>query len=194
MSRIIAGINMTLDGVGDHTAVLPDAEVHDHYTELLSNAGAILYGRITYALMQYWQPMVAAPTGVRSMDDFARAIDALPKIVFSRTLRDTAWHSATLAERSLVDEVRYHKQQPGKDVLVGSRSLIMQLLQDGLIDELQLMVHPVVAGSGALLFADVTQRTLLTLVRTQTFGSGAVLLCYAPSADPTTLNDHESDA
>ena len=76
---------------------------------------------------------------------------------------------------------------------MGSRSLNMQLLQHGLIDELQLMVHPVVAGSGALLFADVTQRTLLTLVRTQTFGSGAVLLCYAPSANPTTLNDHESE-
>lgn len=191
MSKIIAGINMTLDGVSDHTAIMPDEEIHQHYTDLLQNAGAILYGRITYELMQFWQQLVATPSGERSMDDFARAIDALPKIVFSHTLRDPAWHSATLAQRTLVDEVRHHKTQEGKDVLVGSRSLIMQLLQHGLIDELQLMVHPVVAGSGSHLFADITDSMLLTLVRTQTFRSGAVLLCYAPATDPTTMTGHE---
>jgi dihydrofolate reductase len=182
MRRIIAGINMTLDGVADHTAVLPDEEVHQHYTDLLSNADAILYGRITYQLMQYWQPMVAAPTGERAMDEFARAIDALPKIVFSHTIQDTAWDSARLATRSLEDEARHLQQQPGRDVLVGSRSLIMQLLNHGLIDEFQLMVHPVIAGSGSPLFTHIARNMHLTLVSTQTFRSGAVLLCYAPSA------------
>src|SRR5690348_11377219 len=82
MPKIIAAFNMTLDGNCDHTAGLPDAAVHDHYTQLLNESGAILYGRTTYELMQYWQPMIQNPTGERSMDDFARAIDRIPKIVF----------------------------------------------------------------------------------------------------------------
>lgn len=185
MRRIVAGINMTLDGCFDHTAVVPDEEVHQHYSDLLSNAGAILYGRITYQLMQFWQPIVTTPSGVQWMDDFARAIDALPKIVFSRTLQHTEWDSAVLSQRSLEDEVHHLKHEDGKDVLVGSRSLIMQLLDRGLIDELQIMVHPVVAGSGSPLFTNPMQRQLLTLVRTKTFRGGAVLLCYAPPTDAT---------
>ena len=136
---------MTLDGVCDHTAGLPDKEIHQHYTNLLQAGDAILYGRITYQLMEYWQPMVKNPSGEKTMDDFARAIDNIPKIVFSHTLQDVAWESAKLAKRALVDEVLELKQQPGRDIFVGSRSLIIQLLNRNLIDELQLCVYPVFA-------------------------------------------------
>ena len=128
MRKVIAAINTTLDGVCDHTAGIPDEEIHQHYTELLDNAGVVLYGRITYQLMQFWQTLLKNPSGEKTMDDFARAIDKIPKIVFSHTLKNVEWDSATLANRALEEEVLELKQQPGKDILVGRRSLIRQLM------------------------------------------------------------------
>ena len=87
MRKVIAAINMTLDGFCDHTAGIPDEEIHQHYTELLNEGDAILYGRITYQLMEYWQPLVKNPSGEKTMDDFAKAIDKIPKIVFSHMLK-----------------------------------------------------------------------------------------------------------
>src|SRR3954467_7006385 len=148
MRKIIAAINMTLDGFCDHTAIIPDEEIHQHYKELLSDADAVLYGRITYQLMEFWQTLVKNPSGEKSIDDFAMAMDKIPKIVFSHTLKNVEWESAKLANRSLEEEVLELKQQSGKDIFVGSRSLIIQLMKLNLIDEFQLCVHPVVAGSG----------------------------------------------
>ena len=82
MRKLIAAINMTLDGFCDHTALIADEEIHQHYNELLSNADTLLYGRITYQLMEYWQSVVKNPTGDKSTDEFALAIDHIPKIVF----------------------------------------------------------------------------------------------------------------
>ena len=93
MRKVIAAINMTLDGFCDHTAIIPDEEIHQHYTELLSEADAILYGRITYQLMEYWRTVVKNPTGNKSMDEFAVIIDNISKIVFSRTLKNVDWKS-----------------------------------------------------------------------------------------------------
>lgn len=180
MRKIIAGINMTLDGVCDHTAVNPDEEIHDHYADLLKNSGIALYGRITYELMKFWPTLVENPSGEKSMDEFAVAMDQIPKLVFSRTLTDTGWNSAKLTDRSLKDEVLALKQQAGRDILVGSRSLIIQLMQLGLLDELQLCVHPVVAGGGALLFENIQDRVGLRLIKTKTFAGGAVMLYYEP--------------
>jgi len=180
MRKIIAAINMTLDGFCDHTAIIPDEEIHQHYKELLSDADAVLYGRITYQLMEFWQTLVKNPSGEKSMDDFAMAIDKIPKIVFSHTLKNVEWESAKLANRSLEEEVLELKQQSGKDVFVGSRSLIIQLMKLNLIDEFQLCVHPVVAGSGLPLFENVNDRTILKLIKTKTFSSGAVALYYEP--------------
>ncbi|MFT3752083.1 MAG: dihydrofolate reductase family protein [Paludibacter sp.] len=181
MRKLIAGINMTLDGFCDHTAVIPDEEIHQHYTELLDKAGVILYGRITYELMQYWQPLLKNPSGEKSMDDFAIAIDRIPKIVFSHTLKNTEWDSARLSTESLEEMVSELKQQTGRDILVGSRSLIIQLMKLNLIDEYQLCVHPVVAGSGLPLFENMNDRTILKLIKTKIFGSGAILLYYEPA-------------
>ena len=184
MRKLIAGINMTLDGFCDHTAIIPDEEIHQHYADLLSNADTILFGRITYQLMEYWQTVVENPTGNKSMDEFAVVIDSIPKIVFSNTLKNVEWKSAKLANRALEEEVLELKQSRGlgsKDILIGSRSLIIQLMKLNLIDEYQLCVHPVIAGNGLPLFENMHDRTILKLIKTKTFGSGAVTLYYEPN-------------
>ncbi|MCE7057047.1 dihydrofolate reductase family protein [Algoriphagus sp. AGSA1] len=178
MRKIIAALNMTLDGNCDHTAGIPDKEIHQHYTELLEQGDAILYGRTTYQLMEFWRTLLEKPSDEKSMNDFASAIDKIPKIVFSKTLKNVGWESATLTKRDLKDEVLEFKQQPGKDVFVGSRSLIIQLINLGLIDELQLCIYPVIAGKGLQLFENINDRTILNLVKTKNFNGGAIILYY----------------
>ena len=180
---------MTLDGFCDHTAGIPDEEIHQHYTELLNEGDAILYGRITYQLMEYWRPLVKNPSGEKTMDDFAMAIDKIPKIVFSHTLKNVEWESAKLANRAIEEEVLDLKQsrdRGSKDILVGSRSLIIQLMKLNLIDEYQLCVHPVVVGSGLPLFENINDRTILKFVKTKNFSGGAVMLYYEPTNKKTT--------
>ena len=186
MRKVIAAINMTLDGFCDHTAGLPDEEIHQHYADLLDNADVVLYGRITYQLMQYWQTLIKNPSDEKSMNDFAIAIDKIPKIVFSHTLKDVEWDSARLSDQAIEEEVLELKQQSGKDILVGSRSLIIQLMKLNLIDEYQLCVHSVVAGSGLSLFENINDRTILKLIKTKTFSGGAVTLYYEPTNEKTT--------
>ena len=186
MRKIIAAINMTLDGFCDHTAGLPDEEIHQHYAELLDKADVVLYGRITYQLMQYWQTLLKNPSGEKSMDDFAIAIDKISKIVFSHTLKNTEWDSTKLSNKSLDEMVLELKQQPGRVILVGSRSLIVQLMKLNLIDEYQLCVHPVVAGGGLSLFENMNDRTILKLIKAKTFSGGAVMLYYEPTNEKTT--------
>ncbi|ESU19813.1 bifunctional deaminase-reductase domain-containing protein [Flavobacterium enshiense DK69] len=181
MRKIIAAINMTLDGFCDHTAIIPDEELHQHYADLLSNGDTILYGRITYQLMEYWKAVVENPTGNKAMDEFAAIMDKIPKIVFSHTLKNIEWKSAMLANRDLEEKVLELKQQSGKDILVGSRSLIIQLLKLNLIDEFQLCVHPVVAGNGLPLFENINDRIIFKLLKTKTLGSGAIVLYYEPT-------------
>ena len=186
MRKLIAAINMTLDGIFDHTAGIPDDEIHQHYTDLLSSADTILYGRITYQLMEYWRTLLEKPSDEKSMNDFAIAIDKITKIVFSQTLKNVEWESAKLANRDIGEEVLELKQQSGKDILVGSRSLIIQLMKLNLIDEYQLCVHPVVAGNGLPLFEKIKGRTVFKLVKTKTFGGGAVMLYYQPANEKIT--------
>jgi len=181
MRKLIAAINMTLDGFCDHTAIIPDDEIHKHYTDLLSKADAILFGRITYQLMEYWQTVVKNPTGNKSIDEFAVIMDRIPKIVFSHTLKNLEWESAKLANQAIDEEVLELKQQSGKDILVGSRSLILTLMKLNLIDEYQFCVHPVIAGNGLPLFENINDRTILKLIKTKTFSSGAVTLYYEPT-------------
>jgi dihydrofolate reductase len=181
MRKILAAINMTLDGVCDHTKGIADDEVHRHYEELIRSGDAILYGRTTFELMKFWQTLVENPSGDKTMDDFAIAMDNIPKIVFSRTLNDTQWESATIATRGLKEEVLDLMQQPGGTILVGSRSLIIALMNLGLIDEFQLTVHPMIAGEGLSLFENINDQKTLKLLKTKTFGCGAVTLYYEPA-------------
>jgi dihydrofolate reductase/catechol 2,3-dioxygenase-like lactoylglutathione lyase family enzyme len=178
MRKVIAGINSTIDGFCDHTVLLADEEIHQHYTNVLTNADAILYGRITYQLMQYWQNLLKNPSGEKSMDDFALAIDKIPKIVFSHTLKNTEWDSAELASQPVEEVVTELKQQPGRDILIGSRSLIVELTNLNLIDEYQLCIHPVIVGKGLPLFENLTDRTVFKLLKTKNFKSGAIIHYY----------------
>lgn len=183
MRKVIAAINMTLDGYCDHTAITPDEEIHQHYADMLSSAGVILYGRITYHLMEYWRTLAENPSGEKSPDDFAVVMDNTLKIVFSHTLKNVDWKSATLANRGLEEEVLELKQQSGKDIFVGSPSLIVALTKLHLIDEYQLCVHPVVVGKGLPLFKNINDKLTLKLIKTKTFSSGAVIHYYEPKTD-----------
>ena len=183
MKKIIAAINMTLDGFCDHTAIIPDEELHQHYADLLRTADTVLYGRITFQLMEYWRTVVENPSGKKAMDEFALIMDNVPKIVFSHTLKNVEWKSAKLANRAVEDEVLELKQSRNggsKDIFVGSRSLIIQLMKLNLIDEYQLCIHPVVAGSGLPLFENINDRTIFKLIKTKIFSGGAVTLYYEP--------------
>ena len=180
MRKVIAAINMTLDGFCDHTAISPDEEIHRHYEELLNEGGVILYGRITYQLMQFWQELIKNPSGEKSMDDFAKSIDSIPKIVFSHTLESTDWNSATLADQPIKEKVLALKHEPGKDIFVGSRSLIIQLINLNLLDELQLCIHPLIVGNGLPLFENISDRTTLKLRETKAFSGGGIIHYYEP--------------
>jgi dihydrofolate reductase len=182
MRKVIAAFNMTLDGICDHTAGIADEGLHQHYSDLIDNAGVILYGRTTYQLMQFWQTLLQNPCGEKSMDDFAVSIGKIPKLVFSTTLNETKWDSAKLSDKPLNEKIQELRQQTGNDILVGSRSLIIQLLNNNLIDEFQICIHPVIEGKGLKLFDQISNRIMLKLIKTKTLNSGATVFYYAPAS------------
>lgn len=184
MRKVIAAFNTTIDGNCDHTAGIADEELHQHYSTLLDNAGVILYGRTTYQLMQYWQTLLKNPSGEKATDDFAKAIDRILKIVFSRNLKNTNWETAEIAADPIEVVIKELKQQSGKDVLIGSRSLIIQLINLNLIDELQLCIQPVIAGKGLSLFENINDRAIFKLKKTKNFNNGAIILYYEPTKMP----------
>jgi len=185
MRKLIAAMNMTLDGFCDHTAMIADEEIHQHYNELLSNADTLIYGRITYQLMEsYWPSVVKNPTGYKPMDEFAVLIDNISKIVFSRTLKDVDWKNTELKKEVIKEEILELKQSRNdgsKNILVGSPGLIVALTQLDLIDEYQLGVQPTVLGSGLTLFKNISDRIDLKLLKTKTFSCGAIMLYYEPT-------------
>src|SRR5436190_18929027 len=126
MKKLIAAINMTLDGFCDHTAMIADQEIHQHYNELLRDADTLIYGRITYQLMEsYWPTVVKKPTGNKPMDEFAGLIDNISKIVFSRTMKDVRWKNTKLKKeisRGEVLELKQSRNGGSKSILVGSPS------------------------------------------------------------------------
>ena len=182
MRNLIAAINMTLDGFCNHTAMIADDEIHEHYNDLLRNAGALLYGRITYQLMEsYWPSIVKNPTGNKATDDFAVLIDNIPKIVYSRTLNNVDWKNTKLKKEVIKEEVLALKREEGKDIFAGSPGLIVALAQLDLIDEYQLAIQPIILGSGLPLFKNIRERINLKLLKTKTFGCGAVAHYYEPA-------------
>ncbi|WP_244241461.1 dihydrofolate reductase family protein [Leptospira perdikensis] len=130
--------------------------------------------------MEYWRTVLENPTGDPTKDDFAVAIDHIPKVVFSRTLKSLDWKTAKLATQDLEKEVVELKRQPGKDIFACSPSLIVSLTKLNLIDKYQLCVHPIIAGSGLTLFKDISEQITLQLIKTKTIHCGAVLLHYQP--------------
>ncbi len=173
-------IDVTLDGCCDHRAILPDAELHRHAVENLNRADALLFGRVTYEMMEAaFRP--PSQTGAKPdwMEPFARTIDVAKKYVVSSTLDRVDWN-AELVRGDLETAVQQLKQQPGKGLLVGGVKLPLALAELGLIDEYEFVVHPRLAGHGPTLFAGLSKRIDLRPVSRLEFGSGAVAMRYEP--------------
>jgi len=172
---------MTLDGFCDHTAGTPDDELMEHYNDLMTSADTLLYGRITYRLMEsYWPSLVKNPSGNKPDDEFAVLMDNISKIVFSHTLENVDWKNSTLKRKIIKEEILALKEKADKNILAGSRSLIVALTKLGLIDEYQLCVLPTILGSGLPLFNNIKDRVDLKLVKSKTFGAGPIMLYYEP--------------
>ena len=128
----------------------------------------------------YWPSVVKTPTGNKPVDDFAVLIDNIQKIVYSGTLENVTWKNSTLKKEIIKEEILELKQQAGKDILVGSPSLIVAFANLGLVDEFQFGVQPTILGSGLPLFKNIDNRINLKLLKTKTFACGAVMLYYEP--------------
>jgi dihydrofolate reductase len=173
-------INITLDGCCDHRAIFPDEELHRHAAKNLAQADALLFGRVTYELMEAaFRP--PAGTGARPdwMEPFARTIDAAKKYVVSRTMDRVDWN-AELVRGDLGKAVQQLKRESGKGLLAAGVKLPLALAELGLIDEYEFLVQPTLAGHGPTLFAGLSKRLDLKLVSRLEFGSGVVAMRYEP--------------
>jgi dihydrofolate reductase len=180
MRALRYSINVTLDGCCDHRAIPPDEELHRHAVENIEHADALLFGRVTYEMMEAaFRP--AAGTGVRPdwMEPFARTINAAKKYVVSSTLVRVDWN-AELVRGDLGKAVQELKRGSGKGLFLGGVKLPLALAELGLIDEYEFVVHPRLAGHGPTLFAGLSKRVDLRLVGRLEFGSGAVAMRYEP--------------
>ena len=176
-------INVTLDGCVDHLAGIVDEDLHRHAAENIAQADALLFGRVTYEMMEAaWRP---GPSGMRPdwmadwMEPFARTIDAAKKYVVSSTLEQVDWN-AELVRGDLGKAVRQLKRESVKGLFVGGVKLPLALTELGLIDEYEFVVHPRLAGHGPTLFAGLSKHVDLKLVSRLEFASGAVALRYEP--------------
>ena len=177
-------INVTLDGCCDHLAAIPDESLHRHAAENIASADALLFGRVTYEMMEEaWRsdPQTGAlPDWMEDwMKPFARTIDAAKKYVVSSTMNQADWNSE-LIRGDLEQAVRKLKQMPGKGLFTGGVTLPQTLAELGLIDEYEFIVHPRVAGRGPTLFAGLSKPLDLTLVDRKELASGAVARRYVP--------------
>ena len=173
-------INVTLDGCCDHRAILADEELHRHAVENINRADALLFGRVTYQMMEAaFRPSAQAEARPEWTDPFARTIDAAKKYVVSSTLNNVDWN-AELVRGDLAQAVQQLKLEAGKGLFVGGVKLPMALAELGLIDEYEFVVHPRIVGHGPTLFAGLTKPLDLKLVSRLEFGSGAVAMRYEP--------------
>jgi dihydrofolate reductase len=180
MQPLRYSINVTLDGCCDHRVMIADEDLHRHAVENIAQADALLFGRVTYQLMEAgWR--TPAPAGTRPdwMEPFARTIDAARKYVVSSTLTRVDWN-AELLRGALGPAVEQLKRKPGRGVFVGGVTLPLALAELGLIDEYEFVVHPRVVGHGPTLFAGLSRMLDLKLVDRLQLASGAVAMKYEP--------------
>ncbi|HET8567594.1 MAG TPA: dihydrofolate reductase family protein [Candidatus Limnocylindria bacterium] len=178
MGPLRYSINVTLDGCCDHREIPADEELHRHAAETLEQADALLFGRVTYQMME---AAFRPPTGARPdrMDAFARTIDAAKKYVVSSTLERVDWN-AELVRGDLGKAVQQLKRKSGKGLLVGGVKLPLALAELGSIDEYEFVVHPRLVGHGPTLFAGLSERVDLKLVSRLELSSGAMVMRYEP--------------
>ena len=180
MSKLRYSINVTLDGCCDHRAIPADEELHRHAVENLNRADALLFGRVTYEMMEAaFRPTAQTEARPDWTEPFARTINAAKKYVVSSTLDRVDWN-AELVRGDLAQAVQQLKRESAKGLLVGGLQLPLALAQLGLIDEYEFVVHPRLAGHGPTLFAGLSKHIELKLVSRLEFGSGAVAMRYEP--------------
>jgi dihydrofolate reductase len=189
MRKLIVFNQVTLDGYfagvnGDISwAHKNDAEWKAFAAENASAGGVLLFGRITYELMASYWPTADA---IKNDPVVAEGMNNLPKVVFSKTLDNVSWKNTKLVTGDMPAEIRKMKKEAGKDmVILGSGSIVSQLTQEGLIDEYQIVVNPVVLGKGRTMFDTIKEKLTLKRTNTRTFGNGNVLLCYESGAHAT---------
>lgn len=184
MRKVIVFMMTTLDGFfagpnGELDWHVVDEEFNDYAIDQLNSVDVLLFGRVTYqGMASYW------PTPSATTDDpiVAEKMNTFPKIVFSKTLEKVEWHNTRLVKENIAEEITQLKQQPGKDLIIfGSSNLSASFLNLDLIDELRIMVNPVVLGDGIPLFKGIHDTLQLKLLKTKTFRSGNVLLYYEPA-------------
>jgi len=184
MRKIFAFIMTTLDGYyegpnQEFDFWVVDEEFEEFSVEQLDEVDALLFGRVTYeGMAAYW------PTPAAERDDpsVAAKMNGLSKIVVSRTLEKAEWTNTRLIKDDITQELRALKEQPGKDIaILGSSDLTVSLLELGLVDEVRIMVNPVVLGAGKSVFRTAGERISLKLLKSRPFDSGNVLLYYQPA-------------
>jgi dihydrofolate reductase len=181
MRNVIYAINVTLDGCCDHTKMIADEELLEHYTHLIRGVDLFVYGRKTYQLMvPYWPDVAKNPSETKAEIEFAKTFVSKNKIVFSRSLDSAEDTNTKIVRTNLRDEILKLKHEQGNNILVGGVSVPSQLIELGLVDEYRFVVQPIVAGEGRRLLEGVSlpEKLQLKLVETKTFKSGCVALRY----------------
>jgi dihydrofolate reductase len=188
MRKVIVTMWVTLDGFiagpnNDMSWVRVDEAMGTYENDLVSAADTLLLGRVTYqSFAGAWPHVPDNPAASEGEKEYARKLNRMRKIVFSRTLDTAEWNNSTLLHGISPDDIVAVKQESGKNIVIyGSASVVQALMELGLIDEYQLLVHPIVLGSGKRLFKDGSKTTALRLVEAKTFSSGVVLLSYQPA-------------
>ncbi len=190
MRNIIVSMRVTLDGfiAGPQGEMEWMEEFFDealatYESELQKTVDTALFGRVTYqGFESYWPKVALDPTSPPDLVEYAHQLNAMRKLVFSKTLSRVEWNNATLVREIVPEDITQLKQEPGHDMLIhGSASIVRTLTNLGLIDRYQLLVYPVVLGSGKPLWSDIKDRVPLKLVETQTHPSGVVLFSYQPA-------------
>jgi dihydrofolate reductase len=184
MRRLIVFNQVTLDGYiadsnGDMSwAHKQDAEWNEFVQGNASGGGELVFGRLTYELMASFWP---TPMAIKNYPVVAEGMNRMPKVVFSRTLDKASWNNTKLVKGDIAAEMRRMKTEPGPGMVIfGSGSIISQLAQEGLIDEYQIVVNPIVLGKGKSMFDGLKEKLMLKRTTTRIFGNGNVLLCYEP--------------
>jgi dihydrofolate reductase len=179
MGLLTFALNVTLDGCNDHRAAIADDEMLDHFTALMDAAGAMLFGRTTYELMEDAWPAVARDEKApRAMREWAQKLEAKPKYVVSASRRDFPWKNTFRIEGDLREAITQLKEKTPQGVLVGSPMLSTALERLGLFDEYHLVLHPVLAGHGPTLFQGLERPRHLELMSTKRLKSGVLALHY----------------
>ena len=188
MRKLIVFNSVSLDGYftdanGDLSFAhsdKPDPEWDEYVEGNATGGGVLVFGRVTYELMAGFWP---TPLAAERLPVVAERMNNLPKVVFSRTLDQASWNNTKLVKGDIAAEIRKMKKEPGEGMaILGSGSVVSQLAQEGLIDEYQIVVNPVVLGKGRTMFDGIKGKLTLKLTKTRAFGNGNVLLCYEPMA------------